>query len=98
MKQEVLELFDDNGNSLNRTIIRRVDEIPVGANIMASYILIRNSDKYLLEQAAERKNYRWSIPGGHRLFGESIEDGLKRELKEEKIEIFSLMKKEWNIK
>lgn len=58
MKQEVLELFDDNGNSLNRTIIRRVDEIPVGANIMASYILIRNNDKYLLEQATERNNYR----------------------------------------
>ena len=37
MKQEVLELFDDNGNSLNRTIIRRVDKIPVGANIMDIY-------------------------------------------------------------
>ena len=83
MKQEILDLYDDNGNSLNKTIIRRVDEIPDGANIMASYILIKNNKKYLLEQATEKNNFRWAIPGGHKLSGETIEYGLERELKEE---------------
>lgn len=83
MKQEVLDLYDDNGNSLNKTVIRRIDEIPDNANIMASYILIKNNDKYLLEQATERNAFKWAIPGGHKLSKESIEYGLERELKEE---------------
>jgi NADH pyrophosphatase NudC (nudix superfamily) len=83
MQKEILDLYDNNFNSLNKTIIRRVDKIPDGANVMASYILIRNDNKYLLEQTTERNNYTWSIPGGHKLTGESIEEGLNRELKEE---------------
>jgi len=65
MKQEILDLYDENFNKLDKTIIRRVDDIPNGANIMQSYILIKNEDKYLLEQATERNNYKWAIPGGH---------------------------------
>lgn len=83
MKQEILDLYDDNFNKLNKTIIRRVDEIPDGTNIMQSYILIKNEDKYLLEQATERNNYKWLIPGGHVLSGETPEEALKRELDEE---------------
>lgn len=69
MKQEILDLYDDNFNKLSKTIIRRVDEIPDGANIMQSYIIIKNEDKYLLEQATDRNNYKWAIPGGHVLSG-----------------------------
>ena len=83
MKYEILDLYDDNFNKLNKTIIRRVDEIPKGANIMQSYILIKNENKYLLEQATERNNYKWAIPGGHVLSGETPEETLKRELDEE---------------
>lgn len=83
MKQEILDLYDDNFSKLNKTIIRRVDEIPEGTNIMQSYMLIKNRDKYLLEQSTKRNNYKWSIPGGHVLSGETPEEALKRELDEE---------------
>ena len=83
MNLEVLDLYDDNFNKLEKTIVRRVDEIPEGANIMQSYILIKNNDKYLLEQATDRNNYRWVVPGGHVLSGETPEMALNRELNEE---------------
>lgn len=80
---EILDLYDNSFNKLHQTIVRRVDEIPEGANIMQSYILILNDDKYLLEQSTKRNNYKLAIPGGHILTGENAEQGLKRELKEE---------------
>ena len=83
MKQEVLDLYDNNFNKLDKTIIRRIDKIPENTNIMASYILIRNNDKYLLEQSNERNNFKWAIPGGHILTNEDGKQGLKRELREE---------------
>ncbi len=83
MKKEVLDLYDNNFNKLNKKIIRRVDEIPENTNIMLSYVLIKNNDKYLLEQATKRNNFKWAIPGGHVLTNETAERGLKRELEEE---------------
>lgn len=83
MKQEVLDLYDNNFNKLDKKIIRRIDKIPENTNIMASYILIKNNDKYLLEQSTERNNFSWAIPGGHVLTNENGEQGLKRELREE---------------
>lgn len=80
---ELEDLYDNNFNKLNKTIRRRIDEIPEGCYVMMSYVLIKNNDKYLLEQATARSNNTLAIPGGHVLAGEDGITGLKRELKEE---------------
>ena len=80
---EIMDLYDDNFNKLNKTVVRRVDEIPEGTNIMASYALIKNNNKYLLEQFTERNNFKYGLPGGHSRTTENGEQGLRRELKEE---------------
>ena len=67
---ELEDLYDSNFNILNKTIRRRVDEIPEGCYVMMSYALIKNNDKYLLEQAIARSNNTLAIPGGHVLAGE----------------------------
>lgn len=80
---ELEDLYDKNFNKLNKTIRRRIDEIPEGCYVMMSYALIKNNDKYLLEQATARSNKTLAIPGGHVIAGEDGLTGLKRELKEE---------------
>ena len=46
---EILDLYDNDFKKLNKTIIRRVDEIPENTNIMLSYAIIKNNNKFLLE-------------------------------------------------
>jgi len=80
---ELEDLYDKNFNKLNKTIRRRIDNIPEDCYVMMSYALIKNNDKYLLEQATARSNNTLAIPGGHVLAGEDGLTGLRRELKEE---------------
>lgn len=80
---ELEDLYDKHFSKLGKTIRRRIDDIPEGCYIMMSYALIKNNDKYLLEQATARSNNTLAIPGGHLLAGEDALTGLKRELKEE---------------
>ena len=44
---ELEDLYDKNFNKLNKTIRRRIDEIPKDCYIMMSYALIKNNDKYI---------------------------------------------------
>ena len=57
---ELEDLYDKNFNKLNKTIRRRVDEIPEGCYVMMSYALIKNYDQtiYLFE---EKKRISLSI-------------------------------------
>ena len=80
---ELEDLYDVNFNRTGKIIRRRVDEIPDGYYVMMSYALIKNGDKYLLEQATSRSNNTLAIPGGHLVSGEDGIIGLKRELLEE---------------
>lgn len=80
---EILDLYDNYFKKLNKTIIRRVDEIPENTNIMLSYAIIKNNNKFLLEQTTSRNAYKWCFAGGHLQHNETAISALKRELKEE---------------
>lgn len=80
---EILDLYDNNFNKLNKTIVRRVDEIPENTNIMLSYAIIKNDNKFLLEQTTIRNDYKWCFAGGHLQHNETALTALKRELFEE---------------
>lgn len=80
---ELEDLYDNDFNRQDKTIRRRIDDIPEGSYVMMSYALIKNNNKYLLEQATTRSNNTLAIPGGHVFAGEDGLTGLKRELKEE---------------
>lgn len=60
---ELEDLYDEKFNKLGKTIRRRIDDIPEGCYVMMSYALIKNNDKYLLEQATARSNNTLAIPG-----------------------------------
>ena len=80
---EILDLYDNNFNKLNKTMVRRVDEIPENTNIMLSYAIIKNGNKFLLEQTTIRNDYKWCFAGGHLQHNETALVALKRELFEE---------------
>lgn len=80
---EYEDLYDKNFTRTGKKIRRRIDEVPEDCYIIASYAIIKNNNKYLLEQATARSNYTLAIPGGHVQAGEDGITGLKRELKEE---------------
>ena len=55
---EILDLYDDYGNKLEKTIVR--GDIPHNnENIMLSIVFIKNSDgKYLIQKSSKEKNIR----------------------------------------
>jgi len=77
---EELQVFDINGNLVNKKILR--GNTPTGSDyIMIVYVFIKNSDnKYLLEKNAT--SGMWVIPGGH-VCDLDPKESVKRECKEE---------------
>lgn len=64
---------------------------------VSQYIVVMNEGKILMLQASDltRISGKWSFPGGHIDYGETVDESLKREVKEEAnidIEIISPIK------
>lgn len=80
---EILDLYDDNYQKLNETIVRGT-KTEQGKNIMLSVIFIRNEDgEYLIQKTSKEKGNRYSSTGGHVIHGEDGLTTIGRELKEE---------------
>ena len=80
---EVLDLYDDNGNLLEETMIRG-EALPNGKNVMLSIIYIQNEKgEYLIQKTAKEKGNLYSTTGGHVTHNENGLTTIIRELKEE---------------
>lgn len=80
---EILDLYDDNCNRLNETIIRG-NRLKPGKNIMLSVIYIKNKEnKYLIQKQSPKKGDKYSSTGGHVTHNEDGLVTIIRELYEE---------------
>lgn len=80
---ETLDLYDNNGNKLNETIIRG-EKTESGKNIMLSVVYIQNSEgKYLIQKTSKEKGSKFSTTGGHVIHNEDGVTTIIRELEEE---------------
>ena len=82
-KMEILDLYDDNGNKLDKTI-ERGSNPETGENIMLSVVYIKDKNgKYLIQKTSKEKGNRYSTTGGHVIHGEDGLTTIIREIKEE---------------
>ena len=80
---EILDLYDDNLDKLNETVVRG-SNIDKGKNIILAIVFIKNKDnKYLIQKTSIGKGGDYSTTGGHVLAGEDSEISIIREIKEE---------------
>lgn len=80
---EILDLYDDNGNKLNKTIVRG-NKPSDGENIMLAIVFIKDKDgKYLIQKASKEKGGYYSTTGGHVTIGEDSKTTIIREVNEE---------------
>ncbi len=80
---ELLDLYDDFGNKLNKTIVR--GKVPNdGENIMLSVAYIKNKEgKYLIQKSSKEKGGFYTSTGGHVTHKEDGLITIIRELHEE---------------
>lgn len=79
---ELLDLYDDNGNKIGKTIER--NKKFTEGNIMLSIAFIKNKEgKYLIQKTSKEKKSHYSSTGGHVTHDEDGLTTIIRELKEE---------------
>ncbi len=83
---ELIDLYDKNGNKLDKTYLRGDHSHKFGKDehIPIVMIYIENSNgEFLIQKTSKEKGSIYSSTGGHVDSGEEINDALIREVKEE---------------
>ncbi len=80
---ELLDLYDNYGNKLDKTIVR--GEVPnEGENIMLSVAFIKNIEgNYLIQKSSAEKGGNYTSTGGHVIHNEDSYTTIIREVAEE---------------
>lgn len=80
---ELRDLYDSNGNKTEKTY-HKGENIPEGYYPMVVMVVIRNSNgEFLMQKRSENKGGDWGVTGGHPKSGETPEEGIITEVKEE---------------
>lgn len=83
---EIWDLYNENGEKLNKTVIRG-HELPKGTYHLVVHIIITNSKgEFLIQKRADSKDLLpgiWAFTGGSAIEGEDSETAAIRELSEE---------------
>ena len=83
MNRELRDLYDKNSKLTGKTYFKG-DPIPKGYYPMVVMIAIQNSEgKFLMQKRAAKKGGDWGVTGGHPKAGETCEQGIITEVKEE---------------
>lgn len=83
MQKEKRDLYDKNGALTNKTYFKG-EPIPQGYYPMVVMIAIQNSDnKFLMQKRSVAKGGDWGVTGGHPKSGQTCEEGIIEEVKEE---------------
>lgn len=83
---EILDVYDNNGNTTGRIIIRGDKNAILNDNehVAIAVIFIENSNgEFLIQKRSELKGGKYAFTGGHVDSGETPLDAIKREVKEE---------------
>ena len=80
---ELLDLYDTNGNLLNKTIIRGDKNLADGEHIKLVTIWIKCKDRFLIPKCSVQKGGAYAVTGGHVQTGKTSQEQAKIELKEE---------------
>ena len=97
MEREIRDLYDANSQLTGKTYLKG-DPIPDGYYPMVVAIAIQNSKgQFLMQKRALAKGGDWGVTGGHPKSGETCEEGIITEVKEElgvdisncKLEVFA---------
>lgn len=80
---EIRDLYDINGNLTGETI-KKGDPTPPNRYILVVLSFIQNSKgEFLIQKRSEQKNGKYGSTGGHPKSGESSDQGIITEIKEE---------------
>lgn len=80
---ELRDLYDKD-RKLTGEKIYKGQNIPQGRYYITVVIFIQNSkNEFLLQKRSKKKDGKWATTGGHPIFGQTSEEGIITEVKEE---------------
>lgn len=80
---EILDLYNERGELLNKTIVRGDKNFTPGEYIKLTTVWLKCKDKYLIQKTSKEKGGEYAVSGGHIPSGTKSDDQAVVELQEE---------------